>query len=199
MILQVEHIARSYGRKEILRDISFSMGSSQLCGIVGENGSGKSTLMKIIVGDLKAQRGKVHLYGNMGYCPQSPSIFSQLTVKENFRYYARAYDLREGEYRSRMHALLSRFNFEKYANDQVSTLSGGTRQKLNLSIALLHKPGLLVLDEPYNGFDWETYQRFWDYTEALREEGCAILIVTHFLEERGRFDRIFNLENGCLA
>ena len=80
----------------------------------------------------------------------------------------------------------------------MASLSGGTRQKLNLSLALLHQPELLILDEPYNGFDWETYMRFWDYTDLLLENGCSILIVSHFLNYRDRFEMIYELKKGKL-
>ena len=88
--------------------------------------------------------------------------------------------------------------YKKFQQEKIANLSGGTQQKLNLSIALLHEPKLLILDEPYNGFDWDTYLRFWDYTNELRKNGCAVLIVTHLLAERKQFDNIYDLENGYL-
>lgn len=94
---------------------------------------------------------------------------------------------------------MEHFNFNKYKKDRIANLSGGTQQKLNLAIALLHQPNILILDEPYNGFDWDTYQRFWSYTYKLQKEGCAILIVTHLLTEKDRFDKIYNLEEGVLS
>ena len=94
--------------------------------------------------------------------------------------------------------LLEYFNFGKYLGEKVAHLSGGTAQKLNLSLALLHHPNLLILDEPYSGFDWDTYQRFWKYVGQLRAEGCAILVVSHFITETKLFDRIYEMKNGTL-
>ena len=91
------------------------------------------------------------------------------------------------------------FNFTKFRNERIANLSGGTKQKLSLAIAILHQPKLLILDEPYSGFDWDTYLSFWDLTDKLRQEGCAILVVTHMLTEKKRFDRIFKLEQGLLS
>ena len=199
MILKATNIAKSFGKKKVLKSVSFEMESGCIKGIVGENGSGKSTLLKIIVGEWKANFGKILVNGKLGYCPQKALLFSQLTVEEHFIYYSSAYGIKKTEASSRCQELLSRFNFEKYRQEKITNLSGGSQQKLNLSIALLHKPDLLILDEPYNGFDWDTYLRFWDYTDQLRKEGCAILIVTHFLSEKERFDRIYNLENGYLV
>ncbi len=199
MILKVSNIAKSFGKKKVLKDVSFKMKSGSLWGIVGENGSGKSSLLKIIVGEWKANFGKILINGKLGYCPQKALLFSQLTVEEHFLYFSSAYGIKKTEFSSRSEELLNHFNFEKYKNEKIASLSGGTQQKLNLSIALFHKPDLLILDEPYNGFDWDTYLKFWDYTEQLRKEGCAILIVTHFLSEKERFDKIYNLENGYLT
>lgn len=198
MILHVKNIAKSFGKKKVLQGVSFQMEVGEVCGVVGENGSGKSTLLKIIVGLWKANHGKVMIKGRMGYCPQKPLLFSQLTVEEHFRYFASAYRLTKEAWLSQAIHLLQHFNFEKYRTDKVAELSGGTQQKLNLSLALLHQPQLLILDEPYNGFDWETYLRFWEYTEQLQKRGCAILIVTHLLSQKTPFDRIYHLKNGQL-
>jgi len=198
MILKAENIAKAFGKKKVLRDVSFEMQPGALIGVVGENGSGKSTLLKIIVGRWKADRGEVFINGKLGYCPQNPHLFSQLTVDENLKYFSTAYGIDKKDLSDMGEELLEHFNFEKYRKEKIAYLSGGTQQKLNLSIALLHKPNLLILDEPYNGFDWDTYERFWDYTDRLRKMGCAILIVTHLLSEKKRFDRIYDLRNGRL-
>lgn len=199
MVLKVENIDKVFGKKKILNNVSFEMEPSSLYGIVGENGSGKSTLLKIIVGEWKANNGQISIEGKLGYCPQKTLLFSTLTVNEHFRYFASAYGMEKTTLSNRSKALMSFFNFEKYSTERVRNLSGGTQQKLNLAIALLHQPNLLILDEPYNGFDWDTYLKFWDYTNQLREEGCAILIVTHFLTEKERFDKVYNLEKGQLT
>jgi len=198
MILEVSNIAKDFGKNKVLKDVTFKMESGSLWGIVGENGSGKSTLLKIIVGEWKANVGNILVNGKLGYCPQKAALFSQLTVEEHFHYFSSAYGIKKKELSSRSEELLNHFNFIKYREDKIAKLSGGTQQKLNLSLALLHKPDLLILDEPYNGFDWDTYLRFWDYTNQLQKSGCSILIVTHFLSEKERFDQIYNLEEGYL-
>jgi ABC-2 type transport system ATP-binding protein len=126
-------------------------------------------------------------------------LFSQLTVDENLNYFAAAYRIEKSELIRRSESLMEYFNFTKCRKARISNLSGGTQQKINLAIALLHQPQLLILDEPYNGFDWDTYQRFWDYTNQLKKEGCAILVVAHLITEKGRFDRVFKLVKGELT
>lgn len=198
MVLKAEHIFKSFGKKVVLQDLSLEVASGSLCGIVGENGSGKSTLLKILVGEWKPSRGRVLIEGHIGYCPQQISLFPQLTVKEHFKYFGAAYGMTTKALITRQEHLLEYFNFGKYFKDKVAHLSGGTCQKLNLSLALLHNPGMLILDEPYNGFDWDTYRRFWGYIDRLKETGCAVLVVSHFITEKKGFDRIYNLENGSL-
>ena len=123
-------------------------------------------------------------------------LWDKLTVDEHFELFARAYGLDDDEASERVGALLEELQFERYRGYRVEELSGGTRQKLNLALALMHEPELLLLDEPYAGFDWETYLRFWEMTERRRDAGMGILIVSHLLAERERLDRIYTLADG---
>lgn len=198
MVLRAEHIHKSFGKKKVLEDLSLEVHPATICGIVGENGSGKSTLLKILVGEWKPSKGRVEVMGRLGYCPQQISLFSQLTVQEHFRYFGAAYGMTLDALKEREEHLLDYFNFTKYRSERVARLSGGTAQKLNLSLALLHEPELLVLDEPYSGFDWDTYTRFWGYLGQLKKASCSVLVVSHFITEKGIFDRIYTLENGRL-
>lgn len=199
MILKVEHIEKAFGKNKVLKDVSMEMNSASLYGIVGENGSGKSTLLKIIVGEWRPDHGKISVNGLLGYCPQETLLFALLTVDEHFRYFAEAYGTDKSELLRRGESLMNYFKFTKFRNERIANLSGGTKQKLSLAIAILHQPQLLILDEPYTGFDWDTYLLFWELTDKLRQAGCAILVVTHMLTEKKRFDRIFNLEQGLLS
>jgi ABC-2 type transport system ATP-binding protein len=184
---------------EVLKGASLEVGAGELVGLVGENGSGKSTLMQIVVGLLGSDGGAVERPARLGYCPQLPMLWEKLTVDEHFELFARAYGLDE-EARDRVVAgLLDELQFERYRGYRVEELSGGTRQKLNLSLALMHEPQLLLLDEPYAGFDWETYVRFWEMSERRRDAGMGILIVSHLLAERERLDRMYELCEGRIC
>jgi ABC-type multidrug transport system ATPase subunit len=183
-------------RLEILRGASLEVRPGELVGLVGENGSGKSTLMQIIVGLLARDGGTLSVPARLGYCPQQPLLWDKLTVAEHFALFAQAYALDDETASGSRHRLLDELGFAKYLGYRVERLSGGTRQKLNLALALLHEPQLLLLDEPYAGFDWETYLRFWEMAERRGEEGAGILIVSHLLAERERLTRIFELRDG---
>jgi ABC-2 type transport system ATP-binding protein len=143
-----------------------------------------------------ARLGTVERTGSLGYCPQLPLLWDKLTVAEHFELYARAYGLDRERAASALDQLLDELQFARYRDYRIEDLSGGTRQKVNLSISLMHDPDLLLLDEPYTGFDWETYLKFWELSESRRDRGMAILIVTHMITENKRLDRVLNLREG---
>lgn len=152
--------------------------------------------MQIVVGLLGRDGGEIERPGKLGYCPQVPMVWDKLTISEHFQLFARAYGLGEGEADRAEKGLLEELQFERSRDFRVEELSGGTRQKLNLALALMHEPELLLLDEPYAGFDWETYLHFWEMSERRRNAGMGILIVSHLLAERDRLDRIYSLIDG---
>ena len=202
--LEVEGLTKAFAsgppwhrrRVDVLRGASLDVRPGELVGLVGENGSGKSTLMQIIVGLLARDGGTVTVPDRLGYCPQQPLLWDKLTVAEHFQLFAEAYRIAPERAVAARDGLLGELDFERYAGFRVEDLSGGTRQKLNLALALMHEPGLLLLDEPYAGFDWETYVRFWEMAEQRRAHGMGILMVSHLLAERERLTRIYELRDG---
>jgi len=200
-ILEFENVSKSFGRKRVLDQVSLRIGRGEICSIVGENGSGKTTLLRIIVGMIRADAGVVRLRGSFGYCPQDMQVFNSLTLRENLIYFATAYSLVRGIYYRRsgnLQNLIEDFQLRKDMDTRVAKLSGGTRQKLNLILALLHSPELLILDEPYAAFDWESYLYFWKLVATLKENGTSFLIVSHLIYDRNNIDRIFELREGGL-
>jgi ABC-type multidrug transport system ATPase subunit len=203
-VLRVDDLEKSFHqglpprrrRNDVLRGASLMVCAGELVGLVGENGSGKSTLMQVVVGMLGRDGGDVAQLGRLGYCPQNPMLWEKLTVDEHFALFARAYGLDDDAREHTAADLLAELRFERYRGYRVEQLSGGTRQKLNLALALMHEPQMLLLDEPYSGFDWETYVRFWEMSERRRDAGMGVLIVSHFLAERERLDRIYELHDG---
>jgi ABC-type multidrug transport system ATPase subunit len=164
-------------------------------GIVGENGAGKSTLLRILAGELRPGAGSVTLKGSLGYCPQSVILNDELTVAQHLDYFRAAYGIADLR---RANELIERLGLARYRTTAVRALSGGSKQKLNLTIALMHNPSVLLLDEPYQGFDWETYLRFWELAADLRQQDCAVLIISHLVYDRSRFDQLYTLDAGEL-
>lgn len=206
-VLSAEGIEKSFRRgwwplghrQQVLRGVNLTLGPGEVVGLVGENGSGKSTLMKILVGELAADAGTVTRTGVLGYCPQQPVVYERLTCDEHIELFARAYRMtREAERRARRD-LYEALGFERYAGTRADRLSGGTLAKLNLTVAMLADPPVLLLDEPYAGFDWDTYLKFWNLVGHRRAAGRSVLIISHFVADEQRFDRIVKLCDGQLC
>jgi ABC-2 type transport system ATP-binding protein len=190
-VLRVRDIEKSFGRHKVLKGVSFEVAPGTLVGVVGENGAGKSTLLKILAGELRPNRGQVFRRGAVGYCQQQVILHDGLTVDQHLDYFRAAYGIRDLRCADE---LIERLGYTTYRTAVVGTLSGGTKQKLNLTLALMHRPQVLLLDEPYQGFDWETYLRFWDLTSDLRTQGCAVLVISHLFFEQQRFDELYQLQ-----
>lgn len=185
----------SYRRRAVLRGVDFDLRPGGLVGIVGENGAGKSTLLRILSGVLRPSHGTVHHEGRFGYCPQHAVLNDAFTVRQHLEFFRAAFglsDLRRAE------EVMEILGFAEYAGVRAGWLSGGTRQKLNLTLALMHDPHVLLLDEPYQGFDWDTYQRFWDLAARLRDEGRSVLVVSHLAYDAERLDELWQLKDGTL-
>ena len=131
-----------------------------------------------------------------GYCPQEPLLFDGLTIEENIIYFGAGYGLSRQEALKRGHALMERLNCRQYGKQNASTLSGGTRQKLNLILALLHDPDLLLLDEPYQGFDYESYLDFWALAREMAQVGRSSVVVSHLVYDHSQLTRLYRLEGG---
>ena len=202
-ILTAHNVYKSFGRNPVLRGISMELTRGKLYGITGENGSGKTTVLNILAGFWKADKGDIKITCKVGFCPQEPYLFSNLTVKENINLFSYAYGLNkklcQKDLSERKRMLFETFNFSGNEEKIFSELSEGTKQKLNLIISLLHDPDLLLLDEPYSALDWDTYQRFWNFSGKLKEQGKTILIVCHLIYDRSRMDKIWGINNGILV
>jgi ABC-2 type transport system ATP-binding protein len=203
-LLAASGIEKSYRRgvwplrreHQVLRGTDLVLHPGEVAGLVGENGAGKSTLMKILVGALAPDAGSVIRNGLLGYCPQDPVVYERLTCDEHFELFGHAYGMTPAGARRAARGLYAALGFERYAATQAAQLSGGTLAKLNLGLALLPDPAVLLLDEPYSGFDFDTYLKFWDLVAARREAGRSVLIISHFVTDAERFDRIVTLHDG---
>jgi ABC-type multidrug transport system ATPase subunit len=188
-LLTVTGLSKSYRRRPVLADVSLRAYPGQVVAVTGENGSGKTTLLRICAGLETADTGTIDRHAAAGYCPQEPALFDLLTPAEHLALFTAGRDHAAAEGRE----LLASLGVPPRARTLVRDLSGGARQKLSLALALLGQPGLLLLDEPYQGFDHGSYLDFWHHAEAWRSQGKAVVVVTHLLTEPGRADQVLEL------
>lgn len=195
-VLECRGLQKAYGKIEVLKGCDLKVFPGELVGLVGENGSGKTTLIRCVLGFAKPSGGSTDIEGRIGYCPQENILNHAYTVREHLELaetiYAQHGSLDPGFLRD----LVSRFRLEKYLDRSIGALSGGSRQKVLFLTSILHRPDLLLLDEPYEGFDWKMYLTFWDTIRHLCDASASVLLITHFVYDRDRFDRIYELRDG---
>jgi ABC-2 type transport system ATP-binding protein len=210
--VEVEDIRHVYGEREALCGVSFSVARGEMFALLGPNGGGKTTLFKILSTLIRPTSGVVRLWGldlsrepllvrqRLGVVFQHPSLDCKLTVLENLRHHGHLYGLARSDLQRRMQAMLARVGLIDRANDLVETLSGGLQRRVELAKGLLHKPNILVLDEPNTGLDPVARRDFMNYLQHLREQdGVTILLTTHFMEDAERCDRVGILHEGKLV
>ena len=210
--IELDRVSFQYGERRALDQISCTIGEREIFGLLGPNGGGKTTLFKLLSTLVPLQDGDARILGidlrggtamlrrRLGVVFQHPSVDRMLTVGENLACHGRLYGLSGSILRQRIAAMLERVGLTDRADDQVETLSGGLRRRVELAKALLHEPELLVLDEPSTGLDPAARRDFLNYLATLRDrDGLTIVLTTHHMEEAERCDRIGVLDNGRLV
>ena len=208
-MVQVANVSFRYGKHQALKDVALSVERKQIFGLLGPNGGGKTTLFRILCTLLVPQQGEARVMGVdvkrdphkvrrlIGVVFQSNSLDLELTSQENLLHQGRLYGLRGPELKERVAHLMVRFGLEQRSKDRVRTLSGGLRRRVALAKGLLHRPQILMLDEPTQGLDPGARLDFWRYLRTLRdEEGITILFTTHLMEETEQCDHLVILSKG---
>ncbi len=191
--LRVRGVSKQFGHRVVLNTVDLDVQPGEAVALVGENGAGKTTLLRICAGLIRADAGTVTVDGRIGYCPQQATFLESLRVDEHLILFGRAHGLGRADARRRGQTLLAGLEFSADPGQTIRELSGGARQKLNLTLALLGNPQVLLLDEPYQGFDRGSYISFWDQLARWCAAGRGVLVVTHLLAELDRVDRIVGL------
>jgi ABC-2 type transport system ATP-binding protein len=211
-ILAVDGLRHSYGDTLALDDLSFRVRQGEIFGLLGPNGGGKTTLFRILATLLAPSAGRAAIAGHdvvrephavrraIGVVFQSPSLDVKLTVHENMRHQGHLYGLGGAALEARIDEMLGRVAMRDRRDARVETLSGGMRRRIDLAKGLLHRPALVLLDEPTTGLDPGARLDLWDYvSEARARDGLSVLITTHLMEDAERCDRLLIIDHGRIV
>jgi len=207
-IVKLENIQKKYHAFSAVKAMNLEIVKGEIYGLLGPNGAGKSTTIKMICGVLPPTSGKGTVLGldiynapeeikkNIGYMSQRFSLYEDLTVRENIRFFANIYGLSKNDIKERMSQIIAMAGLEDRINQLTGQLSGGWKQRLALGCAIIHKPKLLILDEPTAGVDPVSRRLFWEMLYALSAQGITILVTTHYMDEAQSCDRVGFVFNG---
>ena len=208
-ILETKDLRKSFGDRAAVDGVSFSVGESESYGLLGPNGAGKTTTISIVCGLLRRDSGDVLVAGQplteksvkskaaIGYVPQEIALYEDLSGVENLKFFGRLYGISGKELEERTNLSLELVGLSERGRDRVSKYSGGMKRRLNIAAGLLHRPKLLILDEPTVGVDPQSRNAILENVEALKGEGLAVLYTTHYMEEAERLcDRVGIIDQG---
>ncbi len=210
LILNVQGLTKRFGNFTAVDGVTFEVRAGQVVGYLGPNGSGKTTTIRMLCGLLRPTSGTAQVMGvdvvenpegvkrHIGYMSQKFALYDDLTVRENLEFYAGVYDLTQQEERQRLPEILHMAGLESRTESVTADLSGGWRQRLALGCALVHRPPLLVLDEPTSGVDPVARREFWDLIYELAEGGTTIFVTTHYMDEAEHCGRVGFMHSGHL-
>jgi ABC-2 type transport system ATP-binding protein len=210
--ISVQKVSHRYGARTAVDDLSLEIAPGEIFAFLGPNGSGKTTLFRLLSTLIPVQSGEISLLGldvardatavrrQIGVVFQAPSLDKKLTVAENLHHQGRLYGLPSAELSTRSAELLAKVGLQERSRDLVETLSGGMRRRAELAKSMLHRPRLLLLDEPSTGLDPGARIDLWQYLRKLRDrEGVTVVLTTHLLEEADRADSLAIMHQGKLA
>lgn len=207
-IIEVENLVKKFGTFVANDNLTFQVRKGEIFGFLGANGAGKTTAMKILCGLSKPTSGKVMVAGHnvsthpemvkrrIGYMSQKFSLYDDLTITENIRLYGVIYGLSPTQIRERTNDLLNRLHLQDARNRLIKTLSLGWKQKLAFSVAILHSPAIVFLDEPTSGVDPVTRRQFWELIYEAADNGITVFVTTHYMDEAEYCNRLTIMVDG---
>ena len=210
-IIEVEQLTRRFGGFTAVDAISFEVSAGEVFGFLGANGAGKTTAIRMLTGLLRPTGGRATVAGHdvyrepdaikrtIGYMSQRFSLYDDLTVRENIRFYGGIYGLPDAAIRARTAALLDRLGLAHARDVRIGALPLGWKQKLAFSVALLHEPRIVFLDEPTGGVDPITRRQFWELIYEAAARGTTVFVTTHYMDEAEYCDRVSIMVDGRIA
>lgn len=207
-VVAMQHISKSFGKQQALKDIHLNIQEGEIFGLLGPSGAGKTTLVKQLVGLDLPSSGEIYLFQEkmpalklierVGYMAQSDALYEELSAKENLQFFASLYGLKGKKQQQRINEVMEIVQLTDHLTKLVSNYSGGMKRRLSLAISLLHKPRLLILDEPTVGIDPVLRKSIWKAFDNLKKNGTTIIVTTHVMDEAEKCDRLGLMRNGSL-
>lgn len=208
-MLKITNLYKSYGQRAVLKNLTLNIAAGEIYALLGPNGAGKTTTINILCNLLQADHGTVLIDNQpvsnrtkrlIGIAPQENLLYKQLSCIENLQFFGRIYGLHGRKLQQRVQHCLTAVQLADRANSSIDTLSGGMQRRMNIAIALVHQPQLVILDEPTTGLDIEARHDIWDLIRQLQKQGITVLLTTHLLDEAERLaDRIGILRQGQIV
>ncbi len=211
VIIHVDKLVKKFGNFEANKDLCFDVYKGEIFGFLGANGAGKTTAIKILSGLSAPSSGVVNVAGfdvyseteqikrNIGYMSQKFSLYEDLTIVENIRFYGGIYGMSSKLIKTRTAQLLNQLGMVDYANKLIAEIPLGWKQKLAFSVAVLHRPKIVFLDEPTGGVDPITRRQFWDLIYETVEKGITVFVTTHYMDEAEYCNRVSIMVDGKIA
>ena len=208
ILMETKDLVKKFGETRAVDGLNLQVRAGEMGGLVGPDGAGKTTAIRLMVGALEATSGLIRVAGyplpaqvekareHLGYLAQRFSLYGDLTVKENLDFFGEVFDIPDAERKQRSQELLRFAGLEEFANRPAVALYGGMQKKLGLATALIHRPKVLLLDEPTGGVDPVARQEFWHLLIGLLREGSAVLVSTPYMDEAMRFNRVIFMNHG---
>jgi ABC-2 type transport system ATP-binding protein len=207
-VIKTDRLSKTFGAFKAVDAISFEVQPGEIFGFLGANGAGKTTALKMLIGLIRPSGGSATVAGfdvmrdpeqvkrRIGYMSQRFSLYEDLTVRENIRFYGGVYGLKKTDIQAKTEVMLQKLEITDYADQLVAGIPLGWRQKLAFSVALLHEPRIVFLDEPTSGVDPLTRRQFWDLIYEAAHDGVTLMVTTHYMDEAEYCGRVSIMVDG---
>ncbi|WP_053363478.1 ABC transporter ATP-binding protein [Bacillus sp. FJAT-27251] len=208
MDIVVTNVSKSFVQKQVIKDVSFAIPAGEICCLLGPSGSGKTTLIRLMIGAIPADQGRIEIGGvqmpnmnmleKIGFMPQNDALYDDLSAEANLRFFGGLYHMEKGKLEKRIDEVLAMVDLKEHEKKLVKNFSGGMKKRLSLAAAILHSPEILFLDEPTAGIDPVLRRKIWEQFQDIKNAGTTIIVSTHVMDEVTECDKAALIYNGTL-
>jgi len=208
MDIKVSHVCKSFEKKQVIKDISFTIPTGEICCLLGPSGSGKTTMIRLMIGAITPDKGTIqfadvpmpnrNMLKKIGFMPQNDALYDDLSAEDNLHFFGGLYDLNKSQLEKRIDEVLTIVDLTEHRKKLVKNFSGGMKKRLSLAVSIFHQPEVLFLDEPTVGIDPVLRRKIWNQFQQLKKSGTTIIVSTHVMDEVTECDKAALIYNGSL-